>query len=355
LLHKLESLLTWAVLFGILIFVHELGHFLAAKAFKFKVYEFAFGLPFGKKWRYWYDGETEYTVRAVLLGGFVGFAEAEADEETREKQMADFNAKPIYQRLIVILAGPIASFLLGWLAFVALVGMRGVEVDGPQQATVVSGSPAEQAGMKTGDLILKVAGTSVTSLSGMIEKVSASEGKPLAIEVERNNQSLTLSVTPKAVDEGKTKAYKIGVGLQARLRAARPDEVITEANRLTSRFFGELKKLVGKPKELKNNIGGPIAIAGAVSEVTKLDWSERAGALLGMMGSLSLSLYAANLFVPIPVFDGGQVVLLLIEALRRRQLTKEQQMWVALVGWAMVLLLFAGIMLNDVLHLLGKG
>ena len=79
-LHKLETLLTWAVLFGILIFIHELGHFLAAKAFKFKVYEFAFGLPFGKKWRYWHDGETEYTIRAVLLGGFVGFAEAEADE-----------------------------------------------------------------------------------------------------------------------------------------------------------------------------------------------------------------------------------------------------------------------------------
>lgn len=354
-LHKLESLLTWAILFGILIFIHELGHFLAAKAFKFKVYEFAFGLPFGKKWRYWYDGETEYTIRAVLLGGFVGFAEAEADDETRDRQMADFHAKPIYQRLIVILAGPIASFLLGWLAFVALVGLRGVEVPGPQLATVVSGSPAEQAGMKTGDKILKVGGAPVESLSAMIEKVNASKGEPLPVEVERDQKTVTLSITPKSVDEGKAKVYRIGVGLQAPLRAARPDEVLTEANRLTSRFFEELRKLVSKPRDLKKNIGGPIAIAGAVSEVTKLDWSERVGALLGMMGQLSLSLYAANLFIPIPVFDGGQVVLLLVEAVRRRQLSKDQQMWVALVGWAMVLLLFISTTFNDILHLLGKG
>lgn len=354
-LHKLESLLTWAVLFGILIFVHELGHFLAAKAFKFKVYEFAFGLPFGKKWRYWYDGETEYTVRAVLLGGFVGFAEAEADDETRDRQMADFHAKPIYQRLIVILAGPIASFLLGWLAFVALVGMRGVEEPGPQLAMVTSGSPAEQAGMKTGDLIVKVAGAPVASLSEMIDKVNATKGEPLAVEVERDQKPITLSIVPKQVDEGKTKVYRIGVGLQAKLRAARPDEVLTEANRLTSRFFGELRKLVAKPRELKKNIGGPIAIAGAVSEVTKLDWSDRVGALLGMMGQLSLSLYAANLFIPIPVFDGGQVVLLLIEAVRRRQLSRRQQEWVGLVGWVMVLLLFVSTTFNDILHLLGKG
>lgn len=353
-LHTLETLLTWAVLFGILIFVHELGHFLAAKAFKFKVYEFAFGLPFGKKWRYWHDGETEYTVRAVLLGGFVGFAEAEADEETRDRQMADFHAKPIWQRLIVILAGPFASFLLGWLALVALVGMRGVEVPGPQRALVMAGGAAAQAGMKDGDVILTVGGASVASLPEMIEQVGKSEGKPLAIAVERQSKPLTLTVTPRAVVEGKSKTYKIGVGLEAPRRAAKPDELIGEANRLTGRFFDELKKLVSRPKELKQSIGGPIAIAGAVGEVVKLDWSERLGALLGMMGSLSLSLYAANLFIPIPVFDGGQVVLLLIEAVRRRQLSKEQQMTVAVVGWALVLVLFVSITFNDILRLFGK-
>ncbi|WP_395140931.1 M50 family metallopeptidase [Armatimonas sp.] len=354
-LHKLETLLTWAVLFGILIFIHELGHFLAAKAFKFKVYEFAFGLPFGKKWRYWYDGETEYTVRAVLLGGFVGFAEAEADDETRDRQMADFHAKPIYQRLIVILAGPIASFLLGWIAFVALVGMRGVELPAPHKMMVSEKSAAAEAGIRTGDLLVKIAGESIADFNAMAAKVRGSAGKPLEIEIRRDEKPLTLTVQPREVPEGREKLYRIGVGLQPRTRPAQIQEVLGEANRLTGTFLSALGKLVSTPRELGKNIGGPIAIAGAVSEVVKLDWADRVLALFSLMGQLSLSLYAANLFVPIPVFDGGQVVLLLIEAIRRRQLSKEQQMGVALVGWALVLVLFVSVTFNDILKLLGKG
>ncbi|WP_309713829.1 M50 family metallopeptidase [Armatimonas sp.] len=354
-LHNLETLLTWAVLFGILIFVHELGHFLAAKLFKFKVYEFAFGLPFGKKWRYWYDGETEYTIRAVLLGGFVGFAEADADDETREKQMAFFNAKPIWQRFLVILAGPVASFLLGWLAFVVLVGVQGVELPGPQKLRVVDGGAAAMAGLRSDDLLINIAGKPVNDFNGLVKQVQASEGKSLDIEVLRDDKPLTLVVQPREQVEGKEKTYKIGVSLRPRTRPAQLGEVLGEANRMTGTFLSELKKLVGKPRELKKNVGGPIAIAGAVSDVVKWDWEDRLPGLLGLMGQLSLSLYAANLFIPIPVFDGGQIVLLIIEAIRRKQLSKELQMGVALTGWALVLVLFVSITFNDILKLLGRG
>ncbi|MCX6366950.1 MAG: M50 family metallopeptidase [Armatimonadetes bacterium] len=354
-LHNLETLLTWAVLFGILIFIHELGHFLAAKLFKFKVYEFAFGLPFGKKWRYWYDGETEYTVRAVLLGGFVGFAEAEADDETREAQMAFFNAKPIWQRFLVILAGPVASFLLGWLAFVILVAMQGVELPGSQKIKVFEGGAAAMAGLRSNDVLVKIAGKPVNDLNGLVEQVQTSEGKPLDVEVLREEKSLTLTVQPREQGAGKDKTYKIGVSLRPRTRPAQLGEVLGEANRMTRTFLSELKKLVGKPRELKKNVGGPVAIAGAVSEVVKLGWEDRILGLMGLMGQLSLSLYAANLFIPIPVFDGGQIVLLMIEAIRRKQLSKEHQMAVALTGWALVLVLFVSITFNDILKLLGRG
>jgi regulator of sigma E protease len=350
LLHKLETALVLILLFGILIFVHELGHFLAAKAFKFKVYEFAFGLPFGKKWRYWHDGETEYTVRAVLLGGFVGFAEADADDETREQQMDAFNAKPIYQRLIVILAGPIFSFLLGWLAFVALVATSGVEI--APKIRVEPGTPAYTAGLRTGDVVSKINEVPIGNIGEFKENVGRSEGKPLAIAYERAGAAATLEVQPKADDEKGTKIYRIGVGLEPRTRPAQVSEVISEANRQTSDFFKGLRAIFASGKKLKENVGGPIAIAGAVSEVVKLGSVQL---LIGMMAQLSLSLYAANLFIPIPVFDGGQVVLLLVEAVRRKQLSKEQQMIVALVGWALVLVLFVSVMLNDILKLLGKG
>ena len=352
-LHKLETALTMVVLFGILIFVHELGHFLVAKLFKFKVYEFAFGLPFGKKWRYWHDGETEYTVRAVLLGGFVGFAEAEADEETREAQMAFFNAKPIWQRFLVIFAGPVASFLLGWLAFVVLVASSGVEV--APKIKVEPNTPAYTAGLRTGDVVTKLNDAPVETISSFKEGVAASEGKPIQVAYERGGTTQTLEVVPKASDDKGAKVYRIGVGLEARTRPAQASEILTEANRQTSDFFKGLRAIVSSGKKLKENVGGPIAIAGAVAEVVKLDWSARMAMLLMMAGQLSLSLYAANLFIPIPVFDGGQIVLLLIEAIRRRQLSKEQQMVVALGGWALVLLLFVSIGLNDILKLLGRG
>ena len=351
-LHKLETALTMIVLFGILIFVHELGHFLAAKLFKFKVYEFAFGLPFGKKWRYWHDGETEYTVRAVLLGGFVGFAEAEADDETREAQMAFFNAKPIWQRFLVILAGPVASFLLGWLAFVVLVASSGVEI--APKVKVEPETPAFSAGLRTGDVVTKINATPIDTISTFKETVSASDGKPIQVTFERSGATQTLEVVPKATDENGAKIYRIGVGLEPRTRPAQASEILTEANRQTSDFFKGLKAIVSSGKKLKENVGGPIAIAGTVAEVVKYDWPARIAMLLMMAGQLSLSLYAANLFIPIPVFDGGQIVLLLIEAVRRRQLSKEQQMWVAIVGWALVLVLFISIGLNDILKLLGK-
>jgi regulator of sigma E protease len=353
LLHTLNWALTMTVMFGILIFVHELGHFLAAKLFKFKVYEFAFGLPFGKKWRYWHDGETEYTVRAVLLGGFVGFAEADADDETREAQMAFFNAKPIWQRFIVILAGPIASFLLGWLAFVVLVASSGVETS--PRIKVEPETPAFSAGLRSGDVVTKINAVPINTIAVFKETVSVSEGKPIQVTYAREGATQTLEVIPKATEEKGAKIYRIGVGLETRTRPAKASEILTEANRQTSEFFKGLRSIFSSGKKLKENVGGPIAIAGTVSEVVKLDWPDRIVMLLMMAGQLSLSLYAANLFVPIPVFDGGQIVLLLIEAIRRRQLTKEQQMGVAMVGWALVLVLFISIGLNDILRLLGRG
>lgn len=347
----IEKALTFALLFGILIFLHELGHFLAAKLFKFKVYEFAFGLPFGKKWRYWHDGETEYTVRSVLLGGFVGFTEADADEPTRERQMEEFHAKPVSQRFWVILAGPLASLLLGYLALVAYVKVDGMPVSGKPSNRIVIADPkmpAAKAGLKTGDAILSVNGIPTPDGDTLVTTIRGSSGQPLRLQVRHQGIEQEKVVNPLVIEEGGKKISRIGIVPQPDVRPASLGEAFQVGAAMSLRYFQALGAVFQSAQKVKESVGGPIGIAQVVSQTVE---EGGIGPKLSLLGTLSLSLFAANLFLPIPVFDGGQILLLVIEGIRRRQLSKEVQLRVAVAGWVMVLALFALVTLNDLSRL----
>lgn len=348
----IEKVLTFALIFGILIFLHELGHFLAAKLFKFKVYEFALGLPFGKKWRYFHDGETEYTVRSVLLGGFVGFTEADADEPTRERQMEAFHAKPVWQRFWVILAGPLASLLLGYLALVAFVKVDGLPLPGKPTnriAVVDSKMPAAKAGLKTGDAILAVNGTPTPDGEVLVSTIRGSEGKPLRLRIQNQGVEREIQVTPQVVEDEGKKISRIGIAPLPEVRPATLGEAFQAGGLMSLRYFEQLGSIFQSAAKVKENVGGPIGIATVVSQTVE---EGGLGPKLSLLGTLSLSLFAANLFLPIPVFDGGQILLLFIEAIRRRQLPKEVQMRVAISGWVMVMALFALVTFNDLRRLI---
>lgn len=350
----IETAVTFVVLFGLLVYFHELGHFLVAKLFKFKVYEFAFGMPFGKKWRYWYDGETEYTIRAVLLGGFVGFTEAEADEETRERQMEAFQAKPVWQRFLVVLAGPLASLLLGYVAFVGYVALQGVPSDAPtSKIYVMAGRPAAKAGLKTGEAIVRVEGKETPSWEPLVTAIRATQGAPIHLEVRDTTGSVrSVTITPDIVQDGAKKIPQVGISPQLEFRPAAAGEILPTAGRMTWVYFQELGKIFKSAKSVKENVGGPIGIAGAVKQAVEEGSFTRK---IEMLGMLSLSLFAANLFLPIPVFDGGQLILFTVEALRRRPLSKETHLKVVLVGWALALLLVALTTFNDILKFFHLG
>lgn len=369
------QILVFLLIFTILIVFHELGHFLAAKAFRMKVHEFAIGF-FQPKFRYAFDGETEYTIRAFPLGGFVRIAGMEIEDEQATQGTPDksdgaettnmralnqeaaevdgkvqdgFNTRPVFQRFIVYLAGPVFSFLLGWLAL-CLIGCTVGLVTKTQVGVgkVTPDSIAAQAGIRQGDVIVGVNGSDVSDTVEVLSTIQTSAGKPVVLRVRREDgtQTRDVTVTPKAekADGGKV-VGRIGFVVDeiplAVQRVSVP-ESFTFGNTRTVEWFQSLPALFS-PGQIKNSLGGPVAIFRETQTATN-----RGGPLpMALLGQLSLSLGLFNLF-PIPVLDGGHLTLLTLEAIRRRKLTSGQTIAVQLTGFAMLAALFLFVMFKDI-------
>ena len=352
LLTNLDKILTFVIILGFLVFFHELGHFLVAKLFKVPVYEFAFGLPFGKKFLIYRRGGTDYTLRPIPLGGFVAFADPEAEPETQLEQMEVYNAKPIWQRFLVIAAGPAASLLLGYLLYVAMGVVVGVPDENarPILRQVMAGKPAEKAGLKAGDEILSVDGQT-KNVVGLIAAISASPGKPMTFLVKRKDapEPVSVSVTPQEETDAGKKVGRIGIAPGGDSRPMKGlGEALSYGADMTAVNLKAFRQVFSSFKQVKDNVGGPVRIASFVSEATDLGfWAK-----LGLAAQLSVSLFVFNCFVPIPALDCGQMVLLIVEAVRRRRLSNEQQSRVMIASWAVLLTFFVVVTFNDIRKLI---
>ena len=389
-LTNIYAVFTFILILAVLVFFHELGHFGAAKLFKMRVEEFALG--FGKRLvRVAFDGQTEYTIRAIPLGGFVRIAGMEIedamerrltgagddsrDEDTGrentnthllEQEAAEvdnavqdgFNSRPLYQRFVVILAGPVFSLLLGWL----LLCLVGVVVGLPTGGTattkieaVLPGGAAEKAGLRIGDTIVAIDGTPVQTGEAMVGRIHASANKPLELTVrseKQPQQTRSVTVTPKPGVVGGKDVGLIGIVPVAegeQIKRLGLAESFRLGNRLTLTFFEQLG-LIFKRWQVKENLGGPIRIFQGTQDAV------RQGGPTPMLlaAQLSLSLGVFNLF-PIPILDGGHLALLTLEGIRGRKLTAEQTQKVLTAGFAIIVLLFVFIMFNDISKLFGRG
>jgi regulator of sigma E protease len=362
-LSNLLTLLNYAVVFGILVFFHELGHFAAAKFFKMWVHEFAMGM-FRPKFRLFHDGQTEYTFRAIPLGGFVRIAGMHIDDESSEipdevlqedanaPVEARFNSRPIYQRYIVILAGPVASLLLGYIAFVALISISGVQTGKTttEISSVVKGDPADKAGLKTGEKIVALEGIALNDGKELVGKIRSAPNTALRFQIaDPKGETRMVTLTPKPKElNGKTIGL-IGIGMVEERRMVSFLESFKYAARSVGVWFEMIGDIIQK-KQAKEALGGPIAIFDAVKQVQKQGFD----AQLSLVGSLSLSLALFNL-LPIPVLDGGHLTLLTLEAIRKRKLTSKQNGYVMTTGLAVLGVFFVYVMYNDILRYFTKG
>jgi regulator of sigma E protease len=356
-LGNLLGIVNFVIIFGILVFFHELGHFAAAKFFKMRVHEFALGM-FRPKLRLFHDGETEYTIRAIPLGGFVRIAGMQIDDGDVPEEMLQededvppkdrFNNRPVFQRYLVILAGPVASLLLGYIALVAQMGMIGVPTGNvtTQIHSVTLKQLADKAGIQPGERVVKMDGVAVSDGKVVMEKLRSSPEKPLALEIaSTKGETRTVNLTPLAVqDDGKT-VGRIGVVMEEERRPVTTLEAMKYGVLNVGVWLKTMGKIFAQGKA-KEALGGPIGIFAAVKEA-------RAQGLpiqLELLGQLSLSLAFFNL-LPIPALDGGHLMLLTLEAIRGRKLTGRQTMQVTTVGLVFLGTLFLYVMYNDIARL----
>jgi regulator of sigma E protease len=308
---------TGIIVLGMLVFVHELGHFVVARATGVRVLKFSLG--FGPKLFGWRRGHTDYCVSAIPLGGYVKMAGEQHGEQSHEPW--EYLSKPMRMRAAIVVAGPAVNYVVALIALWATF-LLGFPQLLPAVGEVIAGMPAQAAGIAPGDRILTIDGTAVESWEAMTEMIFRAPGRPLAVEVQRAGSTQTLMVTPKASTVtdpfGQTKhAGLIGITPSGQIVMVRvgPAAALTRAWRQqeiwVQQTFQALGSMVLGRMSFRESMTGPIGIVVLAGEAAKMGFS----AILSLASLLSLSLAIFNLF-PIPIFDGGHLFFMLVEKLK---------------------------------------
>jgi regulator of sigma E protease len=352
----------------IVVFFHELGHFLVARWCGIKVLVFSIG--FGPEIVGFYDRYgTRWKIAAVPLGGYVKFFgddnaasvpdhEAAASMSDAERKDS-FIHKPVGSRAAVVAAGPIANFILAIVIFAAIFMTIGKQTSSARVDAVQPGSAAQNAGFQPGDLVLAINGDKIDSFSDMQRVVSVSAGQPITVDVERGGVRVTLKATPemKEIKDNFGNVHRLGVlGIS---RSMAPGDIKTEkAGPLSALVMGTqetwfvvertLSYLGGvfAGRESADQLGGPIRIAQVSGQVATAGFA----ALLHLTAVLSVSIGLLNLF-PIPLLDGGHLLFYGIEAARGRPLSERAQEVGFRIGLAIVVMLMIFATFNDIIHL----
>ena len=331
------------LIFSFIVFFHELGHFLLAKMNGVEVNEFAIGMGPAIYSRE-YKG-TKYAVRIFPIGGFCAMGE---DDEVTESPN-NFNNKSVWARISVIAAGPIFKFILAFIFYVILTALVGY--DKPVVSGVEEGYLAAEAGIQAGDTIVKMGGKRIHLFREVSVYNQFHQGEEVAVTYRRNGEEKTVTLTPK---EDKELGYeRLGISSSG----------YEKANLLTALQYGvyvERFWINTTLESLKMLVTGKVGIdqlSGPVGIVDVVDDSYKESRSYGFMAVLAQLLYiailiSANLGVmnllPLPALDGGRLVFLFVEAVRRKRVPPEKEGYVHLVGIACLMILMVFVMFNDI-------
>jgi regulator of sigma E protease len=352
----------------VVVFFHELGHFLIARWAGVRVLTFSLG--FGPELAGFNDRHgTRWKISAVPLGGYVKFfgddSEASTpssetlDNMTEEERAGCFHHKSVGRRAAIVAAGPIANFLLAIVIFTCLFTFFGKPSTTARVDKVEAGSAAASAGFQVGDVVAAIDGQPIGSFSDMQRIVSVRAGEPLAFTVKRGDATLQLRGTPelKEVKDAFGNAHRLGVlGITRQTSAG---DVTTErVDPATALWLGvkETWFVVDRTlayiggvfagREAADQVGGPLRIAQISGQVATIGLA----ALIHLAAVLSISIGLLNLF-PVPLLDGGHLLFYGVEAVRGRPLSPRAQEMGFRIGLGLVLMLMVFATYNDILHL----
>lgn len=366
------AIIIFLIILSVLVIIHELGHFLAAKKVGIGVEEIGFGLPpraWGKKIK-----NTIYSINWLPFGGFVRLV-GEDPTDKKKKQKNSFFIKPAWQRFLVVVAGVFINFIFAILIFYIVVFALGFKVSLPllvehrfkfvnQSSQVLVAeigekSPAEIAGIKTGDSILKIDGENILTIDQLQKIVRSSDSKELTLILENpiNNQQRQVKIMPKYNEQLKASVLGIGLGELVVLKYdTLPQKIFSGFihSYNTVEYSGKVfAKLIGFAIRERNiapvseGVAGPVGIAQMTSQVVSLGFIS----VLQLVGLLSLNLAVVNI-LPLPALDGGRLFFIVVEVVTRKRVHPVFEKWVHNVGFALLIGLIVLITYNDILKLL---
>jgi len=349
-----QSVLAFLVVLGVLVFFHELGHYLAARWRRVHVEVFSIG--FGPAIATWRDRVgTVWKLAWLPLGGYVRLhgqerSEVPLPEAAQRIPGQVFHEKPVGSRALVVAAGPIANFLLAMVLFALLFATAGRPVILPIAGEVMANSAAARAGMQVNDRIISIDGTPVHTFEDVQRIISAHPDETLPVTIKRDDQEKTLSVV---IDEHEVGGHKVGMlgirGAAAEYQRLSPPEAlvggVTQTWQVTAETIGGLWQMVSGQRGT-GDLGGPLRIAQLSGQVAQLGL----GSLVSFIAVLSVNLGLINLF-PIPVLDGGHLLFYLAEAIRGRPIPARAQEYGFRAGLALLAGLFILATWNDLGHL----
>ncbi len=350
----LTTIFATIIVLGILVFVHELGHFLLAKKLGVGVLKFSLG--FGPKLIGKKIGETVYQIAVFPLGGFVKLIGENPEEEVRPEDLPrSYSNQPVWKRALIVSAGPFFNFFLAAVLF-STINFFGIPYFPSKVGEVSPGLPADKAGLVKGDIILSIDGNEVSKWDQVSKIIRSSQGKELRVKIKRGDEVIELTVTPKP----STQKNIFGEEVQTFIIGITPfDEILVEKvnpfvalGRGFSQTWSGIKltyltilKLIGRVIPAKT-IGGPILIAQLAGEQAKRGLLS----LALFIAILSINLGVINL-IPIPILDGGHFLFLGLEAILRRPLSIKKMEIAQQVGLIFIILLMLFAFYNDLIRI----
>jgi len=343
--------IVWFILIlGAIILVHEFGHFIFSKLFKVYVYEFSLGmgpklLHYKKK-----KGETEYCLRLIPIGGFVSLAGEDADDNSKIPDDRKLYNKPVWQRFIIMVAGATFNFIFAFVVLFIMALIYGSASMKPVVATVSNEYPAYEAGVEVGDTVVSIDGEKTSSWSEVQLYIAMSNGKEMEFVLKSaDGDKRTVMITPEVVEDADgNKNYVVGIGLDNTKKTGFVNSIkyaVETTGYLFRLMFITLKQLFTGMVGVKD-LSGPVGIYTVVSEEAKQGFES----LMYLTAYLSVNVGVINL-LPFPAFDGGRVLFLIIEKIRRKPVKAKTEAIVNSIGFCLLILLMIVVTIGDIIKL----
>jgi regulator of sigma E protease len=359
-----EKLLLFLVMLSVLVVLHEYGHFLLARRNGVRVDDFALGMgPTLLKWTSKRSG-TNYRINLFPIGGYCAMKGEDGKTTEAEQQRAfrndgkhdddNFQAKTPWQRLAIVVAGPIANFIVALVLFFLSAAVFGVADRAPTTKVyqLVPGYPAQKAGLQPGDLITQINGVPMRDGDQLVHTIYAAPGKALRVTYVRDGKTLDADIVTKVIPDAHGKPQgRLGFSPMPAMRPASIVEAAQDSwGQFTTVFMGTLNvlgQLVTNFAGTAGQLQGPIGIAQVSGQVADLGW----GLYLSLAATLSISLGIFNL-LPIPALDGGRGIFILVEMLRGKPVDPEKEALVHFGGFAALIVVMLAVAYHDIARIL---